>query len=206
MKKLSIAFVTLLALSCGSETSQAEQPVITTEKCLYKFDESSTKVGWTAFKFTEKTGVTGTFNKVNVLISQAAEDMYTTLTGATFTIPVNEVNSENPDRDQKIQDHFFGSMESTDIISGIVKTINESSALIEITLNGISKEYDGEVSVEGETITLKTTIDMLNFEAQQSVDSLNSVCNDLHKGADGVSKLWTEVDINVVTTLKKDCK
>ena len=206
MKNITIGLSALLLISCGGETQQEEQAEVKTATCTFQYDETSTKVNWKAFKFTEKKGVGGTFNKVNVLISEASDDMFNTLTGATFTIPVNEINSENPDRDLKIQHHFFGPMTSTDIISGVVKSINNTTAVVEITMNGISKDYEGAVNVDGHKIGMTTTIDMVDFEAQVSVDSLNSVCNDLHKGEDGVSKLWSVVDISVETTLKQDCQ
>ena len=206
MKQIYIGLLAILAISCGSETTQVEEKVTTAETCIYNYDESSTKLTWTSYKFTEKTGVSGTFDEINVLISNPSDNLFNTLTGATFAIPVNSVNSENPERDLKIQDHFFGSMQSTEVISGLIKTIDETSALVEITMNGMSKEYNGQIQVEDEKVTLSTTIDLVDFEAQNSVDSLNSVCYDLHKGEDEISKLWSVVDIKVETTLKKDCK
>ena len=206
MKNLYLGLISILAISCGGESTDAVEENENMESCVYRYDESTTTVNWTAFKFTERKGVGGTFNSVNVLISEASENMFNTLTGATFTIPVKEVNSKNPDRDLKIKTHFFGSMQSTDFISGLIKSINETSAIIEITMNGMSNDYEGLVNIEGEKITFSTTINLDHFEAQVSVDSLNSVCNDLHKGADGVSKLWSEVEISVETTLKKECK
>ena len=203
--KLSLlAISSLLIISCAGESSSnvAETEV---EPCLYNYDQSSTSVKWTAFKFTEKAAVGGMFETVNVLISAPAEDMYKTLTGASFTIPVETVNSANEERDGKIQAHFFGAMQSTDVISGLVKSINETIAIVELTMNGVSNDYEGSVTVEGETIGFTATIDLTDFEADYAIDSLNAVCNDLHKGADGISKLWTEVDINVQTTLKKEC-
>ncbi len=207
MKYLYLSFIAALFLSCGNETTNTEESVEeTVEICTYNYDELSTKVNWTSFKFNEKTAVGGTFDEVNVLISNASEDMFKTLTGASFTIPTNSVNSNNEIRDPKIKSSFFGVMEATDVISGIVKSINETTANVEITMNGISKDYQGAVTVTGQTIAFATTIDMNDFEASYAIDSLNNVCSDLHKGADGISKLWTEVEINVETTLKKDCK
>ncbi|MDX1349205.1 MAG: YceI family protein [Putridiphycobacter sp.] len=204
-KQILLATIgSLLFVACSGEAKK-EAEVETPKPCIYNYDEASTSVNWTAFKFTEKTGVGGTFDKVNVLISSPAEDMYTTLTGASFTIPIETVNSANEDRDGKIQAHFFGAMASTDVISGIVKSISETAATVEITMNGVSKDYEGAVTVEGEKISFACTIDMTDFEAGYAIDSLNTVCDDLHKGKDGISKLWTEVDINVETTLKKTC-
>lgn len=206
IKNLSLlALSTLFMASCGGEATTEETAETTVAPCLYNYDETATSVKWTAFKFTEKLGVGGQFEKVNVLISEPAEDMFTTLTGASFTIPVETVNSNNEDRDYKIKTHFFSAMASTDVISGIVKAINETEATVELTMNGISKDYPGTVTVDGETIGFKTTIDMVDFEAGYAIDSLNVVCDDLHKGADGISKLWSEVDLDVSTTLKKVC-
>ncbi|MFD1551181.1 YceI family protein [Putridiphycobacter roseus] len=204
MKYLYLGFVATLFLSCGNEAPKAVEE--TTEVCTYSYDDLSTKVNWNAFKFNEKTAVGGTFNEVNVLISQASEDMFKTLTGASFTIPTSGVNSNNEIRDPKIKASFFDQMESTEVISGVVKSINATDANVEITMNGVSKDYNGAVTVDGQKISFATTIDMNDFDAGYAIDSLNNVCSDLHKGADGVSKLWTEVEINVETTLKKDCK
>lgn len=204
-KALSLlAVASLFIISCAGEATP-KVDTETTAPCLYHYDGTSTSVKWTAFKFTEKVGVGGMFEKVNVLISAPAEDMFAALTGASFTIPIESVNSANEERDGKIQAHFFGAMNSTDVISGLVKSINQTDAIVEITMNGVSNDYSGSVTVNGEAIGFKTTIDLIDFDATKAVDSLNTVCNDLHKGADGTSKLWTEVDIDVKTRLKKVC-
>jgi len=54
-------------------------------------------------------------------------------------------------------------------------------------------------------LSLSGTIDLNSWNAQSSVDSLNVICHDLHIGADGVSKLWSEVDLEIATILSKDC-
>ena len=209
MKKniVVLGLLGLVAFSCGETTEQhTEELIETVEVCTYAYNPESTVIGWTAFKFTERLGVNGVFEKVDVLIAQDSEEMLQTLSGASFTIPISSVNSENTDRDYKIQNSFFGTMESTEVISGLVKSIDAEKALVEISMNGISIEYEGAVAVDGEKVNFTTTIDMVDFEAQHSVDSLNIICTDLHKGSDGVSKLWSEVDIYVETTLVKDCK
>lgn len=209
MKKniIVLGLLSIVAFSCGETTEEHTEEVLeTAEVCTYAYNGESTTVGWTAFKFTEKAAVGGKFDQVDVLIAQNSEDMLQTLSGASFTIPINSVNTENPVRDTKIKNSFFGTMESTEVISGLVKSIDAEKALVEISMNGMSNEYEGTVTVEGEKVNFNTTIDMVDFEAQSSVDSLNNVCKDVHTGADGVSKLWSEVDINVETTLVKECK
>ena len=41
-----------------------------------------------------------------------------------------------------------------------------------------------------------------DFNGSKAMESLNKVCFDLHKGPDGISKTWSEVEINVATYLK----
>ncbi|MGV6861628.1 MAG: YceI family protein [Putridiphycobacter sp.] len=205
------SLMALFLISCNTTDTndQSNEQAVEehVEVCTYAYNPESTVVGWTAFKFTEKTGVSGKFDDVQVAIAnQESEDMFAVLNGASVTIPVNSVNSENPERDQKIDSLFFGAMEATDMISALVKDINAEKAVIEISMNNVSKEYEGTISVENETVKFNTTINLDDFEAQSAVTSLNDACKDLHTGEDGVSKLWSEVDINVETTLTKTCK
>ena len=208
MKKSIFTFGLLSAIliSCNSAETPKTEVVETVEVCTYNYSADSTVIGWTAFKFTEKKGVSGVFDQSEVLIANASEDMLQTLSGASFTIPVSSINSNNTVRDEKIKHSFFGSMESTEIISGLVKSISDSLAVVEITMNGQSKDYTGKVSVDGMKVAFSTTINMTDFEAQYAIDSLNNVCKVVHTGMDGISKLWSEVDLNVETTLVKTCK
>lgn len=208
MKKsiLTIGLLSAVLISCNSSETPEAETVEVKEVCTYNYSADSTVIGWTAFKFTEKKGVSGVFDQSEVLIAAPSEDMLQTLAGASFTIPVSSINSNNPVRDEKLKNSFFGSMETTEIISGVVKSISDSEAVIEITMNGQSKEYTGTVSTDGLKVSFSTTIDMVDFEAQHAVDSLNTVCSAEHTSEDGSSKLWSEVDINVETVLVKTCK
>jgi len=208
MKKsiLTFGLLSAILISCNSSETPATEVIETVEVCTYNYNSESTVIGWTAFKFTEKKGVSGVFDQSEVLIANASEDMLQTLAGASFTIPVSSINSTNPVRDEKLKNSFFGTMESTEIISGLVKSISDSEAVVEITMNGQSKDYTGKVNVDGLKIAFTATIDMVDFEAQHAIDSLNIVCSAEHTSEDGSSKLWSEVDLNVETTLVKTCK
>lgn len=208
MKKsiLTIGLLSAILISCNSAETPQEEVVETVEVCTYNYSADSTVIGWTAFKFTEKKGVSGVFDQSEVLIANESEDMLQTLAGASFTIPVSSINSNNPVRDEKLKNSFFGVMESTEIISGLVKSISDSEAVVEITMNGQSRDYTGTVTTDGLKVSFSTTINMTDFEAQYAVDSLNTVCSAEHTSEDGSSKLWSEVDINVETLLVKTCK
>lgn len=207
-RKLMILGLIPMMMACGGaeETDESTEEVEeVVEVCTYKYDEASTILTWTAFKLTEKVGVDGSFDEINVVANES-EDMFGVLTGATFDIPVVSVNSQDPVRDPKIRDSFFGTMTETASITGEILSMTATSAKVKISMNGVSVEYDGDVSVEGETITMKTTIDILDFGGQPSIDEIGKVCEAKHTGEDGVNKFWSDVDVAVQTKLIKECK
>ncbi len=201
--------LSVFVLSCTNETktNEVEEQAEELQICNFTYQPETTVINWTAFKTTAKKGVSGKFDEFEVLVpNDGNEFMMQTLNSATITIPVNSVNSDNPERDKKIDSLFFGAMEQTEIISVLVKSITEESAIVEISMNGQTVDYDGQITVDNETVKFHTTINLDDFEAQPAVESLNTACKDLHTGDDGVSKLWSEVDIDVETTLKQNCK
>lgn len=199
----------LFLASCGGgeaeETNDTDTSSVAQETCTYSYDEESTILTWTAFKLTDKIGVNGTFDQINV-VATSSEDMFGVLTNATFDIPVSSLNSQDDVRDPKIKNSFFGNMTETSLIAGTVNSIDNTTANISIVMNGVTKDYNGNVTVDGETITVKLTIDILDFDGQTAIDSLGVVCEEKHTGEDGVNKLWSDVEIAVKTTLIKECK
>ena len=209
-KLILFGLATVLLTACGGGEENSDETADESNEsaeaaCTYSYDEGTTVLTWTAFKLTERVGVNGTFDEINVTANDGAEDMYEVLSGATFEIPVATVNSQDPVRDPKIRDFFFGNMAETSNISGSMVSMSASGGTVSITMNGVAVEYDGEVKTEDETITFLTTINITDFQAQTALDSLGEACAEKHTGEDGVRKFWTDVDIAVKTTLKKDC-
>lgn len=206
---IAIGFAAMLLTACGGgeETTEEEGAADeTTAACTYSYDSEATVLTWTAFKLTERVGVNGSFDQINVTANDGAENMFDVLNGATFEIPVSSLNSQDPERDPKLKKHFFGNMVETESITGSIIELNESSGKIKIKMNGNEIEYEGDVTVEGETITWEQAIDIIEFQAQASMDSIAVHCAEKHTGTDGVNKFWPDVNIAVKTTLLKECK
>jgi polyisoprenoid-binding protein YceI len=202
--------LSVFLISCGGEetttpgTTVQEEAVV--ENCTYSYDPAATTLTWTAYKHTAKVGVNGSFDEINVQANNDQTDKMSVLNGATFSIPISSTNSQDEVRDPKIKESFFGLMESTENIEGKITAMSTTSATVELLMNGISKSYTGEVTVEDEKITFVTTIDILDFEAQASLDGISEVCEEKHTGADGVNKFWTDVRIAISTELAKSCE
>jgi hypothetical protein len=161
---------------------------------------------WTAFKFTEKKGVEGSFNVINVESDGASKDPKKVIESISFLIETSSVETQNEERNGKIAKLFFGTI-GTKNIKGRIKSLSESGkATIEIEMNAMKKDVVGKYTLVDANFSFTATIDVVDWNAGGAITVLNTACKDLHTGADGKSKLWSEVDLSFTTTLKKECK
>lgn len=211
MKKSIIVF-TFVSLITGltgcqgkSDTEQTEETTNKESSCVYSYNAEQSVLEWTAFKFTEKTPVKGTFNEINIEGMENSTDPKKMIESLKFSIPTASVETQNEDRNGKIAKLFFGTI-ATETISGEVKSLSDNGkAVIQIEMNKIKKEVMGDYTLEGGKFTFNATIDVLNWNAGSGITTLNTACKDLHTGADGKSKLWSEVDLSFSTELLSDC-
>lgn len=197
----------LFISSCGSsdevdETSNNQE----VKECYYTYNPVNTKLTWTAFKFNEKTPVSGTFNEVNIEGAEILNDPIKLMEGLSFSIPVSTLNTQNPERDVKILNSFFNVLVNTTVLTGHVVSLKEGKAQVQLKLNDVERLVEGSYTMNEGNFKFDATIDLTDFNALGAVESLNKLCEDLHVGADGVSKLWEVVDLSFETKLNMDCR
>ncbi|TGM67287.1 YceI family protein [Leptospira meyeri] len=200
--KIFNSILVLIALSAISQ-------LVAQENCMYEYDPSQTSLEWTAFKFTEKTGVKGKFDSIKVVGKQKDKSKFGAVKSVQFQIDSSSVNSGVPDRDGKIKKFFFGSVKGNQKISGSFFDIAEGetgSATLNLRFGNAKTKVPVSFVWKGEVVEVTGTVDVVSLGLQTGLNQLNAECNDLHKGSDGVSKLWPTVDVKVVSTLKKVCK
>jgi polyisoprenoid-binding protein YceI len=206
MKK--IIYIPLFGIIFGcsgnsSEIDNNEQAAL--KECFYTLNENSFSVKWIAYKFTDKTPVEGTFNDVIINGNQTLNDLNNLVAGLSFEIPVSSINSNNPERDDKIKATFFGNLKDTDILSGKVINIDGNTLTLNLTVNGLTKEVKGTKSAENGIFKFVAKLELAKFDAGKAIDKLNQLCYDLHIGPDGISKLWDEVEISFECTYQEKC-
>ncbi|WP_445722187.1 YceI family protein [Flavobacterium sp.] len=199
MKKIALfAFaVSILATSCKKEEKQ-ETPVeeVKTEEISgLKIITDSTKVNWTAYKTTDKVAVGGSFKQIELKNTQTGETPEAVLEGATFSIPVSSLFTNNEDRDEKLKTIFFGALKNTELIGGAFN-FREGKCFLTLTLNDVTKQLEVPFTFENKKFSVDSTINLEEFGAQAAIEAIHKTCFDLHKGPDGVSKTWSEVAIN----------
>ena len=197
MKKIALLFFTfgIVAVSCKKE-EKTEVPVTTeVEAGALKIVSDSTKVSWTAYKTTEKIGVGGSFTEITLNDTKTGTSPEAILEGATFSIPVSSLFTDNDDRDSKLKEFFFGVLKNKELISGTLN-FSEGKCLLTIKLNDVEKQIPVTHEFIDNRFSINSSIDLVDFGAEGAVASINKACYDLHKGADGVSKTWNEVAIS----------
>ena len=184
----------IMIVSCKEKKTEPSKSKAT--HLNYSIDLENTVLNWTAYKTTDKIPVKGVFQEIKIKNNKASSTVVDVLDGLEFEIPVSAIFSNDSIRDWKLREYFFGVMKNTLILKGKFNTGENGKGIIDMTMNGLSKDLPFTFIVNGNEITLNATMDLDTWQAQTAIASLNVVCNDKHKGDDGISKTWNEVAIN----------
>jgi polyisoprenoid-binding protein YceI len=200
MKKTTLSLIFALLPFLVATTANAQT-------CTFQLDKDSVVVQWTAYKTTQKTGVKGSFKKINVDGKTEGKSVGDLLKGITVSVDKLSVDTGNPARDKTLADFFFAKL--GDKISGKIKKFSEPERTFELALdfNGHTKNVPMRYEAVGDnSFTATGDMDILKFDGASALKSLNTKCLDLHKGPDGVSKTWSDVTLNIKGNIKKSCK
>lgn len=196
-----IALLTICMVSCKKNAKKEVKEIATN---TYSLDQSSSKVNWTAYKTTDKVPVKGEFKQINITNATSSEDASQLLNGVEFSIPVSSIFSNNEDRDTKLKQFFFGVMDQTELLSGKITTSNSSTGSLTVKMNGLTKSLPITYTFKDNQFSFSGVMNLDEWGGQAAIASINKACKDLHKGADGVSKTWNDVQIDASIAVKKN--
>ncbi len=209
MKKLStlilVLFVAFQFTSCKSDKKEEKKEAVKKEKvsnAAFVVSKAKNSINWVAYKTTDKVPVKGKFKKVEITSGGEGNTVKEAINNTEFAVPVSSIFTNDTSRDFKIRKSFFGAMLNTKLLSGKLVIENDSLGYADITMNGVTKKLPFAYTITGKEFAMNTVMDLGNWNAISAVDSLNVVCKELHKGADGVSKTWGDVAINISSTFE----
>lgn len=194
--------------SCNNNnTEEVQQEDIISEGSSYQLDIENTKVIWSGYKTNDKIKVVGYFDEFscdreNKQFS-SIEDL---VTGLKFSIKSSSSVSGDVIRDQNLQDHFFKYLTENFVINGNLGPPSNDSIDVtfdvfgktKITRLGFTHEKTPGCSYDDHMVEIKGSINLQSqFDALKAYNAISNKCYDLHKGPDGVSKTWKQVDIYV---------
>jgi polyisoprenoid-binding protein YceI len=165
-------------------------------ECTY-YSENA-KVTWKAYKTYEKIGVGGSFDRA-VFSPKSAKTIEEFLTGSHLNIDTSSVNSGNPGRDATLVASFF-KIQNVESIAAKIISAKDSKALVEITMNGVTKSIPMSYGFQEGKIVGKGVIDLSDFAMLKSLQSITTTCFNLHGG-----KTWQDVEIGFEIPIANNC-
>lgn len=192
----------------GSQTAGATENK--TPACTYSADPKDIKLEWTAYKFTTKKAVKGTFTGTHVTGPTSAKTLADLAMGLKMDIDGATFESGDPGRNVTVRDFFFKLFNPPFKMSAKVTQFNgndsQGNMMIDITMNGVTKTIPFAYTATPDgVLTAKSGIDVMDFKLNSAFASLHDACEEMHTGEDGVSKTWPDVDISLVGKFKKEC-
>ena len=200
IKKITIVSLGLLlsfnAISCKKEIEKAP--------AKFSVEPKTITVNWTGYKTTDKVPVNGVFQEIVINNVKNDTSAVGALSGTTFDIPVSSLFSKDPTRDSKLKELFFGVMDATVSLTGTLNLNTDGTGNVDLKMNNVQHKVPVTYIASGQLVELEGTLNLEDFKAESALASISEACFDLHKGADRVSKTWSEVGISAAVYLKKE--
>jgi polyisoprenoid-binding protein YceI len=201
-KSMAVATGVILLVGCGGK---AEQTTETDNNVTYSYAHENSVMEWTAFKFLSKAPVKGTFNNIIVSSISEAKNVKTLAESFGFTIPVNSIETQDESRNAKIVQFFFGTISTEELTGRIVKLADDGTAELEVTMNGITDIVSGKYEITDNYFSFKATMDIAKWNTDKAISVLNENCKENHT-ENGVTKVWSEVDLEFTTKVVENKK
>jgi len=212
MKKFSVLILLSLAISgcskkeiVSTNTTPIKQPQVAADGCTFGYDQSNTKVEWTAFKLASKAPVKGQFTKFSVLGEAREATIEKILEKVAFNIDASSVDTKNAPRDMKIAKFFFSTMKGGANIQGKFENINEKSKTLDLVLNfnGFRNSVPMTYTIDGNNLVVSGDFSAENFSKfnmQKQVKALHKACEAKHG-----PKIWAEYELKLTSSFLKIC-
>jgi hypothetical protein len=196
LKHTSIILLLLMMGSCRNSEKKPPNNNNLSERQAYKIDTAGISILWTAYKFTNKVGVSGTFDTYTFDSKNTSGSIENILNKSKLLIPTESVNSGNAIRDFKLETYFFKAFNTT-MLKGTITNAKASEGELKLKMNGITHKTPYTYAFANDTIVLFTNLNLTKWKAEKALKKLNNECFELHKGADGLSVLWPDVDVAI---------
>ena len=207
---LSLSFL----LSCNTAQEQTikveekKNETVKSDTCIYSFSDSTIKLFWAGYKTTDKLKVLGSFPEITTNhADQKFSSIEDLVNGITFSINSKSSESGDPIRDANLRDYFFNYLTDNFQINGHVSEYTDAFITANIDVLGMERQVKFTHSIVNNILKLRALISLDELGATKAFNSIAEKCYDLHKGPDGISKTWDEVNVLIdVPFIKEDCK
>ena len=213
IKKLPILLCSFIVISCNTgqekniKVDDNKELEAKANECIYSFSDSTIKLFWAGYKTTDKLKVLGSFQEIKTNHSdQKFSSIDELVNGITFSINSKSSESGDPIRDANLRDYFFNYLTDNFQIKGRVSEYNDAFITANFDVLGVDRQVKFTHSIVNNVLKLRALISLDDLGAYKAYNSISAKCYDLHKGADGISKTWDEVNVLIdVPLITEDC-
>lgn len=213
MKKLIILILAISIsgfYSCNNNSGTQNNEVKTEKECKYIYNASKINVHFTTFKHSKRVEVGGKFDSLIVKGKNSAKSIEKLLKGTKFEIFVDGINTNDPGRDKKIKQFFFAAMKNTNKLTGEILSSQgndeKGKGQISLKMNDIENKIAFDYEFNNNELKLQGIINLISFDGEKAIKSLNDACKQLHTGEDGITKLWPDVKFLITINVDKECE
>lgn len=213
IKKLSFLLCSFFIISCNTgqekniKVDDKKELEAKPDNCVYSFSDSTIKLFWAGYKTTDKLKVLGSFQEITTNHSdQKFSSIEDLVNGISFSINSKSSESGDPIRDANLRDYFFNYLTDNFQINGRFSEYNDALITANIDVLGVNRQVKFSHSIVNNVLKMRALISLDELGANKAFSSISDKCYELHKGADGVSKTWDEVNVLIdVPLIKEGC-
>lgn len=201
---------TLLLISLLSSCSNSQSNFFSewtgedenTEGQQYKLEDFGMSIAWTAYKFTDKISVSGTFQDYTLNEKNSSGSIENILRGLKLTIPTESIVTTNAIQDFKIKTYFFKAF-NTPTITGTVIDATKRTGEIVLKMNNMSYKIPYSYSLNNDIIVITTHLDLKKWKGEEAISELNQQWSGNQMDTDLISNIWSEIDVTIKIPVKK---
>jgi hypothetical protein len=137
--------------------------------------------------------------------SLVGTDVPTLLNGLNVDVALDSVSTGNAFRDGNLLEGFFKAVLSFNAHGRIAHATTDSFDLaLRLNSRSLYVPMTYEIGTDG-VFQAKGTLNMADVALGDALSKLDGACHEYHAGADGISKVWMNVDLSVTAPVKKTC-
>ena len=196
--------------ACNNNYEVSKEKVLSVQNnnnSFYTLDKKNTKIIWNGYKTSDKVKVVGFFTEFSTnrdILDSSFTSVLDLVSDLEFSINSSSSSSGDPMRDGNLREFFFKYLTNDFKITGVLGRPGSKcpSDSIDVVFNVFDIDYKirfgYNYNIENSLIEIRGPIRLENeFGAVRAYNAIHEKCYDLHKGADGVSMTWKEVDIHI---------
>lgn len=171
----------------------------------YILEDFGMSIDWTAYKFSDKISVSGTFQEYTLNEKNSSGSIENILRGLHVAIPTESIITNNAIQDFKIKTYFFKVLK-TPTITGIIIDASQGRGDILLKMNNMSFKNPYSYSLENDVIILTTHLDLKNWKAEEAMAVLNHQWSGDYKEDELLLNVWPEIDVTIKIPVNKILK